>query len=44
MPFYTMIPPTMDGEDSRTAPFSGTTLNKHGPNLVDYDYLTRVDD
>jgi Ca2+-binding RTX toxin-like protein len=25
-------------------PFSGTTLNKHGPNLVDYDCLTRIDD
>ena len=25
-------------------PFSGTTVNKHGPNLVDYDYLTLIED
>jgi Ca2+-binding RTX toxin-like protein len=33
-----------DGVGLSLTPFSGTTLNKHGPNLVDYDYLTRVDD
>jgi len=30
----------LDGLGMSFSPFSGTTLGKHGPNILDYDYLT----
>ena len=30
----------MDGLRMGLSPFNGTKLGKHGPNILDYDYLT----